>query len=65
LDAEHVIAEAKALRETSAALRKDARQLCDTAGLVRAEAEAERQKKRNGTKAPEDEKEVATRTLGA
>jgi hypothetical protein len=51
LDAEHVIAEAKALRETSAALRKDARQLCDTAGLVRAEAEAERQKKRNGTKA--------------
>jgi hypothetical protein len=43
LAAGNVVAEAKALRETSAAIRKDAHKLRDAAGLLRAESEAERQ----------------------
>src|SRR5215470_15118598 len=40
LGAQHVVAEAKALSEESAGLRKEAQRLCDASAVVRAEAEA-------------------------
>ena len=50
LDAQHVVAEAKAIRESSAAIRKDAQQACDT---VSAEAEAESQRRLKSEKSPQ------------
>jgi hypothetical protein len=49
LDAELIIAETKALLESNAAMRKEAGQLRDLAQLVRAEAEADRQKRSDDT----------------
>jgi len=45
LDAQNVVAEARALCETSAMIRKDAQQARDTARLLRAEADAARQRR--------------------
>jgi len=52
-EARHVIAEARALLETNAMIRKDAQQTRDLARLVRAEAEAERQKREAGNLPPQ------------
>ena len=52
LDAEHVRAEARVLHEKSVALRKEAQQLYDAAGVARAEAEAARQKRTQIEKPP-------------
>ena len=52
LDAENVVAEARALRETSVMIRKDAQQQRDTAQRLRAEAEAERHKRLEAEESP-------------
>jgi len=45
VDTENLVAQTRALLETNAMVRKDAQQQRDTAQRLRAEAEAERQKR--------------------